>query len=187
LRPRCYIRRSTFSRDIPYGSLDASLSDDGKLTTLIGADAGAHSLALDPQGHIVLGGYSYSDYVGGNSDFALVRYRADVAGKARAAKAQRQHANAIVVKVNVSADERLTAEASGKIKVNPSYELGPKKVELTTGEASTLKLKPKAKAQARQIVDTLKQGESATARLKVKLSDLAGNSEVEKLSVRLRR
>jgi hypothetical protein len=33
----------------------------------------------------------------------------------------------------------------------------------------------------------LKQGESATARLKVKLSDLAANSEVEKLSVKLKR
>ena len=169
----------------PDGSLDASFSDDGKLTTQIGADAGATSLALDPQGRIVLGGYSYSDGYAEQS-FALARYRADVAGKATAAKTQRQHGNAIVVKVKVTADETLTANASGKIKVNPSYKLRPKKAELTAGEASTLKLKPK-KAQARQIVAALKRGDSAIAKLKVKLSDLAGNSEVEKLSVRLKR
>ena len=81
---------------------------------------------------------------------------------------------------------RLTAEASGKIKGNPSYKLKRKKVELTAGEAITLKLKPK-KAQARQIVAALKRGESATAKLKVKLSDFAAHSEVEKLSVRLKR
>ena len=109
-----------------------------------------------------------------------------LAGSATATKAQKQHGNAIVVRVKVSADERLTAKTSGKIKVNPTYKLKPKQLELTAGEAITLKLKPK-KAQTRKIAAALEQGGSATAKLKVKLSDFAGNSEVEKLSVTLKR
>jgi hypothetical protein len=111
----------------------------------------------------------------------------ELAGSARAKKTQKQHGNAIVVKVKVSADERLTAELGrGKIKVNPSYKLKPKQVELTAGETGTLKLKPK-KAQAKKIAAALKRGESATGKLTVKLTDLAENSEVAKLSVRLKR
>jgi hypothetical protein len=110
-----------------------------------------------------------------------------LAGKARAAKAQKQSGNAIVVKVKVKAGERLTAKASGKIKLNPTSRLKPKKIELTTGEASTLRLKPKKKVQGRKIAAALKQGESASAKLTVMLSDLAGNSEVEKLRVKLNR
>jgi virginiamycin B lyase len=110
----------------------------------------------------------------------------ELVGDVTAAKIQKQHGNAIVVKVEVSADERLTAEASGKIKVNPSYKLKRKKIELTADETITLKLKPK-KAQARKIATFLRRGESATAKLKVKLSDFAAHSEVEKLSVRLKR
>jgi virginiamycin B lyase len=109
-----------------------------------------------------------------------------LAGKAIAAKTQRQHGNAIVVEVKVKADERLIARASGKIEVNPSYRLKPKKDELTAGEAHTLKLKPKKKSEARQIAAALNR-DSATAKLKVKLTDLAANSEVEKLRVKLKR
>ena len=109
----------------------------------------------------------------------------ELVGDVTAAKGQKQHGNAIVVNVKVSADERLTAKASGKIKVNPSYKLKSKRVELTGDGTSTLKLKPK-KAQARQIAAALKRGESATAKLKVKLSDFAAHSEVEKLRVRLK-
>lgn len=107
-------------------------------------------------------------------------------GKAKASKTQEQHGRRIVVRVKVKAKEKLTAEARGKIKLNPTYKLKPKKVELTTGATKTLKLKPK-KAQAKKVTKALKRGEKATARLKVKLTDLAGNTETERLRVRLKR
>ena len=108
-------------------------------------------------------------------------------GKASVAKAQRQHGKKIVVKVKVKAKERLTAKASGKIKVKPTYKLKPKKVQVAGGKTKTLKLKPKKEGQAKRIAAALKQGEKATAKLTVKLTDHAGNSETEKLSVRLKR
>ena len=86
----------------------------------------------------------------------------------------------------MKAKEQLTAKASGKIKVNPTYKLKPKKAKLAAGQTKTLKLKPK-KAQAKRIAGALKRGKKATAKLTVKLTDQAGNSETEKLSVRLKR
>ncbi len=79
-----------------------------------------------------------------------------------------------------------SAKASGKIKVNPTYKLKPKKVKPATGETKTLKLRPK-KAKAKKIAAALKRGEKAKARLTVKLTDLAENRETEKLRVRLKR
>lgn len=56
----------------PNGNLDNSFSLDGKLTSTIGTgDDRALSLALQPDGKIVVGGYSTN---GANYDFALVRY-----------------------------------------------------------------------------------------------------------------
>ena len=74
----------------------------------------------------------------------------------------------------------------GRIKVNPTYKLKSKTVELATGETKKLKLKP-TKAKAKNIAAALKRGEKAKARLSVKLTDLAGNRETEKLRVRLKR
>ena len=79
-----------------------------------------------------------------------------------------------------------SAKASGKIKVNPTYKLKPKKVKPATGETKTLKLKPK-KAKAKKIAGALKRGEKAKARLSVKLTGLAGNREAERFTVRLKR
>jgi uncharacterized delta-60 repeat protein len=57
------------------GTLDTSFSADGKLTTDIGADDDvARSIAIDGNDKIVLSGYSY---IGGNYDFAAVRYNVD--------------------------------------------------------------------------------------------------------------
>ena len=109
-----------------------------------------------------------------------------LAGKATAKRTQGQDGKKIVVKVKVRAKERLTAKASGKIKVNPTYKLKPKTVELAAGETKTLKLKP-TKAAAKKIAEALKRGEKAKAKVKVKLTDRAGNSEIEKLRVRLKR
>ena len=107
-------------------------------------------------------------------------------GKASAARTQGQTGKRIVVKLKVRAKERLDAKATGKIKVNPTYKLKPKKVKLAAGKTKTLRLKPK-KAKATQIATALKRGEKAKAKVTVKLTDAAGNSETEKLRVRLRR
>jgi uncharacterized delta-60 repeat protein len=57
------------------GSLDTTLDGDGKLTTAIGSsfDAG-YSVALQPDGKILVAGHSYN---GSNYDFALVRYNSN--------------------------------------------------------------------------------------------------------------
>ena len=112
---------------------------------------------------------------------------AEVAGKASAAKTQKQHGKKIVVKVKVKANEKLTAKASGKVKVNPTYKLKPKTAQVTAGKTKALKLKPKKKGQAKRIAGALERGKKATAKLTVKLTDQVGNSDTEKLSVRLRR
>ena len=110
----------------------------------------------------------------------------DLAGTASAPRTQRQSGKKIVVRVKVKAKERLTAKASGKIKVNPTYKLRPKKLRLAALQTKPLRLKPKQKA-ARKIATALKRGEKATAKLSVKLADLAGNRETERFTVRLKR
>ena len=120
------------------------------------------------------------------SEFAIAVDGLGPPGKATAKPTQSQKGKKIVVTVKVKARERLTAKASGEIKVNPTYKLRPKKVQVAAGKSKTLKLKPKKKA-ARKIATALKRGEKAKAKLTVKLTDLAGNTETEKLRVRLRR
>jgi hypothetical protein len=46
---------------------------------------------------------------------------------------------------------------------------------------------PPKKAQAKRIATALKRGEKAKAKVTVKLTDLAGNTETAKLRVRLKR
>lgn len=107
-------------------------------------------------------------------------------GKACAAPRQRQQGSKISVRVKVTARERLTAEASGEIEVNPTYKLRPKTAHLGAGETRTLKLKPKT-AAAKKIVAALRRGQKAKANVKATLTDLAGNRETESLRVRLKR
>ena len=109
-----------------------------------------------------------------------------LAGKATAATTQGQTGKEIVVRVKLRAKEQLTAKASGEIRVNPTYKLRPKTVKLAAGKTKTLKLKPKKKA-ARKIATALKRGEKANAKVTVRLTDLAGNTETEKLRVTLKR
>ncbi len=57
------------------GTLDATFDSDGKVTTPIGSgNDGAHAMAIDSAGKIVVAGYSYN---GSNFDFALARYNVD--------------------------------------------------------------------------------------------------------------
>jgi lysophospholipase L1-like esterase len=107
-------------------------------------------------------------------------------GKAKASKTQEQYGRQIVVRVRVKAAERLTAEARGKIKLNPTYKLKRKTAEVPSAHTKTLKLKPKRKT-AKRIIAALKRGERATAKLRMRLTDVAGNRETERLRVRLKR
>ena len=107
-----------------------------------------------------------------------------LAGKASAARTQRQDGKGIVVRVKVKAKETLTAKAAGKIRVDPTYKLRPRKVELDPRQSKTLRLRPK-QGKAKKIVAALKRGKAAKARLTVKLTDLVGNTKTEKLGVRL--
>ena len=55
----------------------------------------------------------------------------ELEGRASAVRTQRQSGKRIVVKVKVKAKEGLTATATGRIKVNPTYKLRPNKVSST--------------------------------------------------------
>jgi len=58
------------------GSLDTSFGTDGKVTTpLAGGEDEARGVAIQADGKILLAGYT--NYGGGNHDFALVRYNTD--------------------------------------------------------------------------------------------------------------
>ena len=109
-----------------------------------------------------------------------------VRARTTAQRTQKQRGKRIGVKVKVKAKERLTAKATGKIRVNPTYKLKPRKGSLDPGETKKLRLKPK-KAKAKKIATALKRGEKATAKLRVRLTDLAGNRETERLRVGLKR
>lgn len=53
------------------GSLDTNFDGDGKVTTSIGSGGRGNSATLQPDGKILVAGYSFN---GSNSDIALVRY-----------------------------------------------------------------------------------------------------------------
>ena len=134
------------------------------------------------------------DGTGVDSQFLSVDYPVYVAvnalrpvGKVTADRTQRQKSNKIRVKVRVKAKQRLTARATGKVEINPTYSLSPATMKVAKGRAKLLKLKPKNKAQAKKIAAALKRGEKATAKVKVKLTGRGENRETEKLRVRLKR
>lgn len=69
-------RRFTVVRFTPDGSLDPSFDSDGIVTTSIGLgsmDDAAYSALIQPDGKIILAGYSH----GATYDYALVRYLSD--------------------------------------------------------------------------------------------------------------
>ena len=106
-------------------------------------------------------------------------------GAVSAQKTQKQKGKKIVVKARVSASEDLSATGSGKIKIaKKSYKLKPQTKSVSEGKKKTLKLKPKKK-QAKKIAKALKKGKGK-AKLTVKLFDGAGNTETEKLGVKLK-
>jgi len=125
----------------------------------------------------------------GNPDLATARWLSgtDLLGSVGADRVQRQHGRKVVVKVKAKANEDLEAKASGEVKVKKnSYKLTSQTKSVASGENKTLKLKPKRLKDTKKIVKYLKRGKAATAKLKVKLSDRAGNKKATRLSVKLK-
>ena len=108
-------------------------------------------------------------------------------GKVTADRTQRQRGNKIRITVKVKAKQRLTARATAKVKVNPTYSLKPTTMKVATGRAKILRLKPRNKAQAKEIAAALRRGEKAKAKVTVRLTGRAGNRESERFTVRLKR
>ena len=127
------------------------------------------------------------------SDQSMISLAADLSsgcpasgpGKATAKKTQGQKREKIRVKVRVKATDRLTAEVRGKVKLNPAYALEPVSKRVDTGESKAVTLKPKSRRAQESIAAALTRGESRPPSLTVRLTDDAGNTEVEKLSVKL--
>ena len=109
-----------------------------------------------------------------------------VVGGATATKTQSQAGKRIVVRIEVKVQETVTARASGKIEIAPTYKLMPETTRVAAGKAKTLKLCPK-KAAAKKVAAALKRIGRATAKLSVKLTDGAGNTKIETLGVKLTR
>ena len=107
-------------------------------------------------------------------------------GSASAKGTQIKTGVAIRVRVKITAQEALTAEASGRIKVNRTYKLKPETMQVAGATSKTMQLVPKKK-HGKKIAKALKKGKKAKAKLTLKLTDEAGNTETEKLSVKLKR
>jgi DNA-binding beta-propeller fold protein YncE len=142
---------------------------------------GARAASVSPDGE--------NAYVASfHSGVAVFDRGASTDGTATAKRTQKQKGKKIVVKVKVKAKEDLEAKATGKVKVKKdSYKLKPQNKSVAGGTKKTLKLKPKKTKDAKRIAKVLRQGKKAKAKLKVKLSDEAGNKATTKLSVKLKR
>ena len=89
------------------------------------------------------------------------------------------------VAVAVTANEVLTAKASGKVKLGKStIALKPLAQSVGPGD-TTLTLKPAKGKDAKKILKALKSGKKAKASVTVELTDAAGNSAVTKLGIKL--
>ena len=65
----------TYTPPLPAEALDTTFDGDGKVTTdFFGAPDYGHALALQPDGKLIIAGYTYN---GGIADFALARYNPD--------------------------------------------------------------------------------------------------------------
>ena len=108
-------------------------------------------------------------------------------GSTSAKETQRQSGKEVRVAAKVKATEALSAEATGRIEIGPkSYELKPVTAGVAAGKAKTLELQPKKAKHEKKILEALKRDKPAEARLKVKLSDEAGNTQTDRFSVALK-
>jgi bacillolysin len=109
-------------------------------------------------------------------------------GLVHARSRQGQRRRRIAVRVKIKPLEDLTAEVTGRIEVRKrSYPLAKKRRQLTADEKKRIGLKPRKRKHAKRIVKALRKGKKARARLRVRLTDSAGNELAEGLRVRLKR
>ena len=126
---------------------------------------------------------------------------AKVNGTATAKGSQRQKGKRIVVQIKVKAGEDVDARGTGKVLIkNPGQCLVARETEgckkgyklkrvdksVGPGEKKTLKLTP-TNTGKKKLAEVVEKGRKATAKLKVKLDDKAGNTETTKLKVKLKR
>jgi predicted outer membrane repeat protein len=103
--------------------------------------------------------------------------------KVKAKGTQKHKGKKIVVKVKVGAAEDATAAAKGKI---GKAKLKTATTEVDAGETMTLKLKPKGKKTSKKLANELDKGKKLRAKLKVTITDAAGNSETARPKVKLK-
>jgi hypothetical protein len=109
-------------------------------------------------------------------------------GSATASRIQKQEGKMITVKARVTAGEDLTAKGRGRVVVGKrSYKLEPQTKSLTADDSKDLRLRPQRISDAQRIVKALRKGERVRAKMKVTLTDDAGNIRSIKLSVKLKR
>ena len=90
------------------------------------------------------------------------------------------------MKVKAGAGEAVTAKASGSVKVGKkNYALKEKSTDVAANAEATITLKPKDSKGTKAIKKHLKKGKKAKATVTVTLTDGAGNTAEEKLTVKL--
>lgn len=111
-----------------------------------------------------------------------------VRGSAKARKTQKQRGKKIVVKAQLKAEENLGVVATGKVRFKKrTYGLRAQRKSIASGGSMALKLKPRKSKDSRMLAKALKGGKKAKAKLKVKLTDGAGNTTRTSLRVKLKR
>jgi predicted outer membrane repeat protein len=147
----------------------------------------ANSLTVDQRGlarTVVQGATS-----GDGTDIGAVELAdTDVYGaKVKAKKKQPQKGAKIVIVIKAGAKEKVTALAKGEVDVKKkSYKLKQLKKKIAATKTAKLKLKLKKHSDGAKIADALDSREKVAARLKVKLTDHAGNSITKKPKVKLK-
>jgi hypothetical protein len=165
----------------PYGiAVDSShiyWADIG--TSAIGR-VGDDGSNLDPRFvDLPLGALPYDVAIDGGSDTRLK-------GDASAKGVQKQRRQRVRVGVRLKAGEPLSAALRGELKLRgESYELTPKSRELGADAGRSLNLAPRRRQDERTIAESLADGRRATAEVIAKLTDLAINTDSERLRVRL--
>ena len=123
---------------------------------------------------------------GSKTPFGLAVDALGPPGTASAKQSQRQQGHRIRVTIEVAAGEDLDYRATGAIRANRTYRLKPRAGTVEGGESETLRLRPKRRA-AKRVAGALERGRKAWAKVSVRLTDAAGNSETDKLRVKLKR
>ena len=155
------------------------------------SDAGSHT----PESRLPDGKYRFelhaTDTVG-NTDSDSHDFTVDtgIKGSASATRNQKQPRQGTVVRIRVSAHERLRVRAKGTIRLGgrtARYRLAAQVSSIAAGNSRILILKLLRSHHQPNVARAFKQGMPARTSLTVKLRDRAGNERTRKLRVRLTR